>query len=470
MFIDDGRSFAEARLLDRLTTMLGEFDVGNGTPLAHALASAIAIDMRTARADPARVDGLDRDTLFDAANDLHWALNEGDGAEFVLPFGTVARSKPAGGVKIGEADFVLDAGRPGLHPGETTRQDAHGPNLERLRTLIARKTRRLACRRLGLPTASTITNNEMRHNLQFPPCTEAGGVVLQRRASESGADRFCAAMPKQLEAFADSIVRDMRELWKHRKAIGARIAKVRRACEAHILEEHGADAPVTITTLAVEMHGDTGDQPVSVYVEMDSIDEALRPGKVLECVPARIGPKVEWLRFRDQYACRTADIAELAAHGATGRISDLAAAVAAGAPEGQAAVLDRLGRDIQTQVNIPTSKGDLYATLYWQNGLIEAEVSLPGHLETYQHTIELRATLPATLVASLSGRPLSDLVALPFRLATPVEAVEERSGGWLRFKVEYGHSLVNCATGHIWPEPDGGQDTAAAALPVANGD
>ena len=70
MFIDDGRAFAEARLLDRLSAMFGDFDVGNGTPVASAAASAIAIDMRTARADPARVDELDRDALIETATEL----------------------------------------------------------------------------------------------------------------------------------------------------------------------------------------------------------------------------------------------------------------------------------------------------------------------------------------------------------------------------------------------------------------
>ena len=340
-------------------------------------------------------------------------------------------------MKIGDADFVLDAGRPGLHPVEITRQDAHGPNLERLQALIERKTRKLACHRLGFPVPSSIANNEMRHNLQFPPCAEAGGVVLQRRASETGAGRFCAATPKQLAAFAESIVRDMRELWKHRRVIGERVAAVRAAAEAHILDEHGPDAPVAITVIALELCGDTGDQPISLYVEMDSIGETLRPGKVLEYVPARDPLKAPWFRFCDQWAWRTRNIAELAALGATGRISDLAAAVAASAPEGQAVVLARLAEEVETQVQMTTASGDLYATLYWQNGYIEAEVSIPGVLETYSRKIELRATLPATVIAAMTGRPLGDFVALPFRLATRVDEVNTAvAGGGFTFGME----------------------------------
>ena len=463
MFIYHGRAFNEARALDRLSRFLRDHDAGNGTPLAAAAAAAIAIDMRTARAQPGALDDITDLALIETALELHWALNEGGDAELELPFGTKAVCKAPGSVELGHATYVLDAGRPGLHPVEITRRDAHGPNLERLRTLIGRKTRKLACRRLGLPSASSVTNNEMRHNLQFAPCAEAGGVVLQRRASETGADRFCAATPKQLAPFADSIVRDMRELWTHRKAIGERVDAVRRASEAHILAEHGTDAPVAITAIAVELWGETGGEPISLYVEMDSIDEALRPGKVLEYVPARDPLEGAWFRFCDHWSWRTRDIAELAALGATGRISDLAAGVAAAAPDGQATVLARLARDIETQVLLPTASGDVYATLYWQNGYIEAEVSLPGRLETYTRKIEVRDTLPATMLVAAIGRPLGDVVGLPFDLRTPIQDVEERNGGWLRFGVDHVHSLVNCGTGEIWPEPaSGGQDVEPA--------
>lgn len=463
MFIDDGRAFNEARALDRLARFIGKHDAGNGTPLAAAAAAAIAIDMRMARAKPSALDSLEDVALVEAALYLHWALNEGDDAELDMPFGTKAVCKVAGSIKIGDATFVLDVGRPGLHPVETTRQDAHGPNLDRLRALIERRTRKLACRRLGLPSPSSIANNEMRHNLQFAACPEAGGVVLQRRASETGADRFCAATPKQISTFADSIVRDMRELWTHRKVVGKRVDAVRRAAEARILAKHGAEAPVSITTIAVELCGDTGDQPISLYVEMDSIGEALRPGKVLEYVPARDRLEEPWFRFCDQWTLRTADIAELAALGATGRISDLAAGVAAAAPDGQAAVLARLAGDIETRVVLATASGDLYATLYWQNGFIEADVSLPGRLETYSRHIDLWGTLPATVLVATEGRPLGDVVALPFSLPTPIKHVEQRSNGWLRFGVDFAHSLVNCETGEIWPEPAEGASTPSPA-------
>lgn len=464
MFIDNGRAFAEARLLGLLVNGLGAYPAGNGTSLAAAAAAAIAIDMRMARADAAALDAVALHVLLEASLHLHRGLNEGGDAEFVLPFGTKAISRTAGSVKIGDATYVLDASRPGLHPVEMTRQDAHGPNLERLRDLIERKTRKLACRRLGLPTASWIANNEMRHHLQFPPCAEAGGVILQRRASDTGADRFCAATPKQLRAFADSIVTDMRELWTHRAAIGARVDAVRRAAEARILADHGPDAPVTIATIAVDLLGDPGDQPVSLYVEMDAIGEALRPGKVLEYVPAHDDLDPQWFRFCDQHAWRTKSIAELAALGATGRISDLAAGVAAAAPEGRAAVLDRLAREIETQVVIPTGGGDMYATLFWRDGHIEAEVSLPGQLETYSNKIELRATLPDTVLAAVADRPMCDVVELPFRLSTPVDEVDVCSGGWLKFKLDYRHSLVNLDTGAIWPDPTCWRLKAEAAV------
>ncbi len=98
-------------------------------------------------------------------------------------------------------------------------------------------------------------------------------------------------------------------------------------------------------------------------------------------------------------------------------------AIAESASEGQAAVLARLGRDPETQVVIPTAGGDISATLYWRDGYIEAEASMPGRLEAYHGHIGL----PATVMTALVGRQLGDVAALPFRLPTPVQNVEENS-------------------------------------------
>lgn len=456
MLIDDGRAFIEAKLRQRLFDLIGFHDVGNGTPLVEAAATAIAFAARMAVADAATADLLYDDELIDAAFNLKWALNSGDGFEFRLPFGATAMSRLPGGVAIDGAEYVLDSGRAGLHPVGTTRRDAHGLNLERLRELIERKTRRLACRRLGLPSPASVSSDDSRENLHWSPCAEAGGVVLQRLALETGADRFCAAMPTQLAAFADAIVRDMRELWKHRAAIGRRVDGIRRAAQAHIMEEHGQEGPVRLATIAVDMSGQSGDEPVSLYLELDSLDEALRPGRVLDFVSSREGSDITRLWIRDDYASRAKNFAELAALGATGRISDLAAGVAAAAPEGQAAVLARLGRDLETQVVIPSAirgRHDTYAVLYWRNGRIEAEVTKPGELVARSDRIELRAALPETAIAAMTGRPLSDAVELPFRLSSPVADAEE-CDGLLCLSLGHGHSLVNCDAGEIWPDAD----------------
>lgn len=451
--MNDAMQFAEARLRSKVEEVVGNTGIGNGTPAAAVLVSAVLADARAASAAATLIDALTEDVLHQMAVEVICTVGMGHQGEIALPFGTAANVRLAGGITIGDAHLMLDAGRPGLHPIETMRRDAHGPNLDRLRELIARKTRRLACRGLGLPSPSSIATNEMRHNLQFAPCPEAGGVSLQRSAADSGADRFCAATAKQLDAFATSIVSDMRKLWTHRKAIGARVEAVRAAAEAQFAAEHGKDGPVQLRTITVDLSAETFESPVCLYLEIEALDEALRPGTVLDFIPGGNGVDEPWFRIRDHFAFRTEHAAELAAMGATGWIDDLAAAVAAAAPGGQAAVLKRLAHELEARVVLPTPKGDIYATLYWQNGFIAAEVSKPGRLDSYSDRIEVRAKLPATFLASAVSKPFNQLVDLPFSLSVPIDGIEECRGDWLKIRVEYGHSPVNCETGEIFAKP-----------------
>lgn len=131
-------------------------------------------------------------------------------ARVELPSGTTLETQNTGEIQIGGEEWVFIAGQPGLYPSAMAPRGATGPNLDLLHKYILRKTRKLACRRLGLPKPVFVCDTDARHLLHFDPLSEAGGVVLQLWSHVTGAPLFCAALPWQIETFADEIVKDMR--------------------------------------------------------------------------------------------------------------------------------------------------------------------------------------------------------------------------------------------------------------------
>lgn len=156
--------------------------MGNGTPAADALLTALLLDLRMSRVGArgvATLVGLGTAGIADVARRFVYTVCNEDAA-CDLPFGTKVETSAKGYMEVGGEVWLLDAARPGLHPMEAVPRGACGPNLDLLRSHIGRLTRGLACRRIGLPSPVQVVDTASRHLLQFPPCAQAGGVVLQR--------------------------------------------------------------------------------------------------------------------------------------------------------------------------------------------------------------------------------------------------------------------------------------------------
>lgn len=443
----------ERRLERRCQEIFAPVKMPNHTPAADAVYAALIADMQAAGAPTSALNDLTRDQLVNVVCEILDEIGNSSGKRFALPFGTDAYSRTPGSLTIGVRDFVLDAGRPGLHPMETVSMAAHGPNLERLTASILRKTKKLACRRLGGPIPVHIVGSDSRHVVQFAPLPEAGGAVLQRGAWDSGAERFCAALPWQIEQMAKSIVEDMRVLWNRRAEIGERVEEVRNAAEAGIRAEAGLAERASVKAIALDLHLQR-EHAVCLYIEYEALDEALRPGTVLDFFPAGDVVRGGLLSPPHDVVARAGVRERLEAVGAQGWIDEIAHGVASASSEGAAAVLARLSNAYETLVILPTATGPMYATLFWRDGVIKAEVTLAGKLEWFNGRLELRdVRLPETIIEALPGRPLSSLVDVPFGSTATVCAVDSTTHDTLRLRVDPAAFLVNCDTGKIWNDP-----------------
>lgn len=366
-----------------------------------------------------------------------------------MPLGAQLRSDRPGSVRIGAEIWVLDAGQPGLFPLEAKRRDAHGPNLELLRNTISGMSRGQPWAVIGLPAPVFIVDTDSRHLLQFPPLHEAGGVVLQRWASDTGAERFCAATREQIEVMATSMVVDMMTLWKRRQEIAEQVDAVRYLANHKIPEDV---LGVGVRAVAVDLELQRTDEHLSFYIEYDGVDEALRPGIVLDYIPANISGWSMYNRVPYGISGRHADRDTLRALGADGEIKAFAVAVLRAAPEGQAAVLARLAQSYETSVSFMTEAGPLYATLFWREGCIEAEVSIPGAFDQFGDWLELRGDKECSdeTAVALVGSPLAAIGTLPFHVEAVITEAHPLIGGGLKLHLRTERRLIDCRTGRIW--------------------
>lgn len=441
--------FAAADINVRLESLLEGDCVGTGTPLASAVATALEADRRRAPANDHNSISYSDEELLKLATYISITLNLPH-SKTTLPFGTVLETRKLGEILIDGELWTLDAGRPGLHPTFTTRKDAHGPNLDLLHHHISRLTRKLACRRLGVPQPRAIYDNYIGHVLHFAPCADAGGVVLQCWTDAISATRFCGAYPEQIEEFAESIVKGMRLFWERRKNIAQQGAEVRAIAEAHVAERRA-----TVDAISVDMTLQFDLENLDFYVHYLAIDEALHPGLVSDFIPAS---RRALIRSGTQFtpvwgvSGHYEELENFRRHGADGRITEIAAAVLASGKVDSKLILTKLAEAYDVAVEIPGSGTSMFVAFYWADATIYAELCKHGTMDWNRDVLEIFGfDVPEAKLVAMNRRPLSDLMELPFGGDIIVDRVERISNG-LRLHVAENLLLVDLASGRTWKE------------------
>lgn len=441
----------ETLVFERLDKVLLSETLPNGTSLAAALASALEVDVRLSGGGDAfaAVNALSSDQIVDLASDLRHALAN-ELSSFELPMGSICTPAELGGVNIGKEVWVSDAGVAGLHPLQLVRRDAHGSNLLALRAEITRRVAGKPWARIGLPFPVFIVDSDARHLLQFPAFTSAGGVVLQRWANETGAIRFCAATPTQIEEFAASIVDDMKLLWRRRRQVAADVRVIRSRAQ-RLLAESG-DAGSAVNAIAVQLSWQRDFDDYDYYVQFDGIDHAMRPGLVLDFVPS--AERRENISRRLPAGVRgwLDQLQELLREGADGHVDEVTASLLRIAPEGAVAILARLARDYETTVTFTTDSGPLHALLYWRYGSIESEICVPGRFEWAGHTLEISSQelLSDVQLKTMIGSRVQDAFDLPVDIACIIRRARQADNGTVCLDVDVDMRLVNTRQGRVF--------------------
>jgi hypothetical protein len=131
-------------------------------------------------------------------------------------------------------------------------------------------------------------------------------------------------------------------------------------------------------------------------------------------------------------------------------MDQLTAALIRAAPEGERAVLNRLLESLETSVTLPCDRSDIHVNLTWRNGRVTG-VFHHNQIRAWQEVLELRASLPQSIVEAAVGLPISSIAELPFAFDAVVETVEETEKGWLQFTFVQKCVVIDAETGALRP-------------------
>lgn len=417
---------------------------------ASALADALVLDMRQAGVAPGGEHELQSEQIVNAARKLVHAL-EGKGDGFALPFGTLVEVGRPGSVVVAGRVYVRRVRVPGLHPAETVPRDARGANLESLRLMVGSRSSSSSAERFGLPTPALIgVGGAVRHLIELAPLPELAGAVLQFGFDEFDAARFCAAPTLSLERFANRIVKAAQWLWRHRVAIAKRVEAARRAAEAGIDAARRCIGSPVLERVCIE--GSSVGRPggPDLILRYLGLDDALRLGALVDVVPGQSDLEGAALLAAPLAQGRRAiHRQQLWAYGADGRIDRDAAAVAGIAPEGTAAVLQRLSSSLETVVVLPTPSGGRHVTLFWREGVIRAEATRADGLTLWEGEVDAGDGFDA----GPTDETTSNVLELGYVEHWAIVGEERLPGRRLRQRLKDATAFVNTATGAIWTDP-----------------
>lgn len=431
-----------------LDTALGNMRLPTGTLAAHALHDLFLSEARQQGWDAAEAAWLafDAQGLAAVVRELEHMVWKGHHKDYTLPAGTVMMECMSGSAMIGYETLGFDIDRPGLHDIYYVSSRPAGSNLALLMRLIDGKSTGLPCRAIGLPTlVERFVGPHLEHHLQFPPYAPAGGVTLQREMNFcSWGELFCAFTEDRIHALAESVLFDMNAFFTRSHSFEPRAGAAR--LKANRIAMRLADVRVHAVTMDISNQTSRGDV---LAVEFKAWDHAFRRGVVVQMISEPMGWEVA---LDARKLDRRAAVATVGALGADGWIRGIARAILAAAPRGAAAVLGELADGFETFVTLSTRTRPLLLRLYWRHGEIKVATVSGYGVDVTDRSVTLRdRVIPESLITILPGRPVQSVFDAPFRCGTPIASIENKDGNVI-VKPQADPWLVNCRSGHTWPE------------------
>lgn len=276
------------------------------------------------------------------------------------------------------------------------------------------------------------------------------GVELRYPISARGTgDRDLDQVVAELVEVSDCVSRAARTL----KKLGT---LVREVADEALRTAKGGIAEMRVVAIGVTP-GRTEKQ-LRVTVDVEMLGDDLTAGIERVCKHAHSGgiDRIEerLKELADKHITRRKVLAQAKVIGTTGWIDDSALRILDLSGLGRAAALKLLSQNRQVNISFGGDSGyDLMGGVHWDDGVIRGYVENHDRESTFRLEAEVLTIqakgLPETIIASLVGRHLGELIDISYIPGSALITEVEESGDWLYLRLEIGASTIRDALASV---------------------
>lgn len=457
MNIHDKRRHLEPAVRRRLALLLGDRTLSNGSKVSNAVATIVAHDLayqpKKLVMDPERLANAyaDHEILeIAAAVELCLLSREADG--FQLPSSKIINPvRYATGLYLDREVFHPWGGREGLHLTREINRNEDSPNAEKLRQAVYQKMQTLEdmdIPRSRMEDIKLIYESQKWRDVLIVPMRGARGKIFDY---EMQIEPIPFLLDGSIDSIANAIAEKAADQWKHRDIIDQQyeiIAQHMETLRGQIEKEN-----ITFFFEGIRIH--QAGQSLHTVPMFTVLGNSLRPEQWSDYNCNQVKIPYDFKSIMNQYTVqrrRAKILNKTKAENGRGKIDSITLKALQSSKEDVAETLKRLGakQRITLKMGVQTGRFDTL-NLSWRNGVVMGSFSFDKYTAWSYGTFILKnKELPATVISSLIGRRLNELVEHP--LIDPdvhIRSVTGQNGGWLKINANIKTYVFNPESGEI---------------------
>lgn len=426
-------------------------DLGNGTPLADAVASVIALDMaakgsRMAKTGAEQIAGLTDAVLRGVIRDFEQCMKyRRTNVEAVLPFGTVMAASWQAGVKVGIHHYHPLRGIPGLHSGDALGLPSR-PGAALLRTAVVKALSTLPPSDIPTPEEDSVKIEhrwKTRDTIHIP-VRGGPGVTYLRPEHISSAEIMLDSDIAEHAAFCRNIAENILE---NSDSVDLQYERILAKIQPILNKAKREGVHFKFNGVQVDdSYGTT-----RVIPKFEVLGNDLRPvtWEAQSHNPSGVEKTIE-SQFNVQRR-RKKILQEAGSLGARGRVDEVTLRAIEAFSTDPAKLLRSISkrRSITLQAGRNGKKTDP-VRLAWRNGRVESSFAITDKVNwNYGRIIFKNVELPEAVINTLVGKPISALVEHPFLNGEHVirSVRNPHRGGWLIVNLDVAWTVFDEETG-----------------------
>lgn len=462
MNIHGKRRHLEPAVRERLALLLGDRKLSNGTRFSNAVATIVAHDLaaqpKKLVMNPEELAGkYSDDDIRAIAAELEACLINKDYPAFQMPSEKwITPVRMATGIYFERDAFFPCVGQEGLHLHREIKRGGHNPNVEKLQQAVFERMQTLPPMDVPKPELADIKiiqDTEKWRDTLIVPMRGGPGKLF---GYELKIEPVPYLLDNSIDFILSEIMQKAREQWDNREEVDQQyeiIADYMKGLQAKIQKE---EVTFSFDGLRIHFTGITK-QIIPMFTVLGN---GLRPEQWSDYNWAYGKVAHDFKSIMNQYALqrrRAKILMKAKAENGRGRIDSITLAALRASNEDVAEMLKKLSikQRIVTKIEMKSGKNTAL-NLSWRNGVVMGSFSFDKNTAwNYGSFVLKNRALPASVISSLIGRRLNELVEHPFiDPSVDIRSVTGQNGGWLKINARIKTFVFNPETGEILGEEE----------------